>query len=356
MVSSSALSANSVDDAASVDANASIDTDINADKAVNLYSILEVSPDAEDDAIRRRINDLFIEARSNLDHRNFRRRFYYQELYEVHLPQARLHLLDPERRNSYDQSLKLRVLPSVSSTRNEYSNLDSLPSVRESVRENVREEKPANRGADGLDLDSLPSVDDAAQIDAAKAKVAQRRAQLRASNLAATQLSQAQQTLSPADAAAFARFKAAQEESSPAPIAANSARSTSQIAPRPMPHGARPAEAATVQTEAMQLERRRDMKRRELIKYELMAVGTQWAAISAFGTLAIGIAAWFGIQHWIQTKNAGADFLINLGGVIACCFIAAAVGRTAHREARRRTVALLSQMPYEQLLRRCAQR
>lgn len=344
MTSSTVLPANSVDENA-----ASSDADLNADKAVNLYSVLEVSPDAEDETIRRRINDLFLEAQSNIDHRNFRRRFYYQELYEVHLPQARLHLLNPERRNAYDQSLNLRILPSVSNTRNEYSNLDSLPTLRE--------EKLVNRGADGLDLDSLPSVDDAAQTQAqeTQAEIARRQAKLRADNLAATQQLQAQQKLSPADAAAFARFKAAQEDSQPAQTAANTPRSTPQKVPTPS-YKARPVETTTAQTEALQLERRRDMKRRELIKYELMAVGTQWAAVSAFGTLAIGIAAWFGLQHFIQTKNVGADFLVNLGGVIACCFIAAAVGRIAHREARRRTVALLSKMPYEQLLRRCAQR
>lgn len=346
MVSSSVLPTNRVDENA-----ASMDADMNADKAVNLYSVLEVSPDAEDEAIRRRINNLFLEAQSNIDHRNFRRRFYYQELYEVHLPQARLHLLNPERRHAYDHSLKLRVLPSLTNAPHEYS-LDSLPTVRE--------ENAVNLGADGLDLNSLPSVDDAAQTRAQETQIeiARRQAKLRADNLAATQQLQAQRTLSPADAAAFARFKAAQEESQPAQTVANPPRSTPQTTPQPMPapYNARPLETTTAQTEAIQLERRRDMKRRELIKYELMAVGTQWAAISAFGTLAIGIAAWFGIQHWIQTKNVGADFLINLGGVVACCFIAAAVGRTAHREARRRTVALLSQMPYEQLLRRCAQR
>ena len=320
--------------------------DVALDRAVNLYSVLEVSPDADEETIRRRINEMFLEAQRNFDHRNFRRRFFYQELFEVHLPQARFHLLDSKRRKDYNNSLKLRVLPAATNTLSEQSSLDSLPSLRDA--------KPANLGVDGLDLNSLPSVKDATQSDVARVKVAQRQGQLRASNLAATQLAQVQQqSLSPADAAAIARFKAAQEEQPVSDVATSTHSAPANL---PQNYRAQPVAPTAMQTEALQLERRRDMKRRELIKNELMAVGMQWAAMSAFGTLTLGIAAWIGIQNWVGTKNSSADFLINLGGVVACCFIATAVGRSAHRSARRRTVALLSQMPYEQLLRRCAKR
>jgi hypothetical protein len=74
---------------------------------VDLYDLLDVWPDAENGALRRRIADLYLEARNNLEHQSHRKRFYYRELYEVQLPQARLILLDAERRAEYDHELQL---------------------------------------------------------------------------------------------------------------------------------------------------------------------------------------------------------------------------------------------------------
>lgn len=72
---------------------------------VDLYAILGVSPTAPVADLRRRIGVLYTEAQENLDHRNFRKRFYYHELYEVHLPQAHNVLLDDARRAGYDTEL-----------------------------------------------------------------------------------------------------------------------------------------------------------------------------------------------------------------------------------------------------------
>ncbi|HEX8551413.1 MAG TPA: hypothetical protein VF681_07630 [Abditibacteriaceae bacterium] len=69
---------------------------------VDLYPILDLPPDAPVADVRRRIAELYIKAQDNLDHRSFGKRFYYHELYEVHLPHAHHVLLDAARRAEYD--------------------------------------------------------------------------------------------------------------------------------------------------------------------------------------------------------------------------------------------------------------
>jgi hypothetical protein len=73
---------------------------------VDLYDLLDVSPGSDVAAIRKRITSLYIEAQNNLDHRNFRKRFYYQELFETYLPQAHYLLLNEARRAIYDGQLQ----------------------------------------------------------------------------------------------------------------------------------------------------------------------------------------------------------------------------------------------------------
>ena len=73
---------------------------------VDFYEILDMEPSAVPAAVRQRISTLYQEARSNLEHQSHRKRFYYRELYEMHLPHARLILLDKNKRSDYDEQLK----------------------------------------------------------------------------------------------------------------------------------------------------------------------------------------------------------------------------------------------------------
>lgn len=88
------------DSAAPATANATDD-----EHFVDLYAVLGVDPRTPPAELRRRIAVLYTEAQANLDHRRFRKRFYYHELYEVHLPHAHHVLLDDGRRAEYDAEL-----------------------------------------------------------------------------------------------------------------------------------------------------------------------------------------------------------------------------------------------------------
>lgn len=70
---------------------------------VDLYAVLELPLDAERGVLRKRINELYLDAQRNLDHRHFATRVKYQELFEVTLPQARYILLDDGRRDEYNR-------------------------------------------------------------------------------------------------------------------------------------------------------------------------------------------------------------------------------------------------------------
>lgn len=74
-----------------------------ADEFVDFYEILELPLDSERSEVRKRINELYIEAQKNLDHRNFSTRVHHQQLFEITLPQARYILLDAGRRDDYDR-------------------------------------------------------------------------------------------------------------------------------------------------------------------------------------------------------------------------------------------------------------
>ena len=72
---------------------------------VNLYDVLQMPQESAPADLRKRISLMYLEAQKNQDHRNAQKRMYFQQLYEVYLPQARFLLLEPKRRTEYDQHL-----------------------------------------------------------------------------------------------------------------------------------------------------------------------------------------------------------------------------------------------------------
>lgn len=74
-----------------------------AEEFVDLYEVLGLPLDAERGVLRKRINELYLDAQRNIDHRHFATRIKFQELFEVTLPQARYILLDDGRRDEYNR-------------------------------------------------------------------------------------------------------------------------------------------------------------------------------------------------------------------------------------------------------------
>jgi len=94
------------------------------------------------------------------------------------------------------------------------------------------------------------------------------------------------------------------------------------------------------------LERRRDHKRRELIRGELEQAGQTWGySIGALVFIIILAIAYF--------ASGGQPSILG-GGAVLAVTSALIAGRFALRTARRNIVVVLSKMPYDELLRRCA--
>ncbi|HEX8238091.1 MAG TPA: hypothetical protein VF600_19285 [Abditibacteriaceae bacterium] len=85
---------------------AQVRTDAAAQNFIDLYELLHLSPEIDSDTLRKHINQIYLEAQQNLDHRNAHKRLHFQQLFEIYLPQARHLLLDPARRAEYDRYLK----------------------------------------------------------------------------------------------------------------------------------------------------------------------------------------------------------------------------------------------------------
>jgi hypothetical protein len=73
---------------------------------VDLYDLLDLPPEAMWPPFANASRAFTSKRRNNLDHRNFRKRFYYQELFETYLPQAHHLLLNDARRAEYHQQLQ----------------------------------------------------------------------------------------------------------------------------------------------------------------------------------------------------------------------------------------------------------
>ncbi len=76
------------------------------DDFVDLYNLLDLPLSSTQSELRKVISILYLEAQKNLDHRNAQKKFYYQQMYEVHLPRARFILLNDKRRPEYDEHVR----------------------------------------------------------------------------------------------------------------------------------------------------------------------------------------------------------------------------------------------------------
>ena len=231
---------------------------------VDFYEILDMERDAAPAALRQRISTLYQEARANLEHQSHRKRFYYVELYETHLPHARLILLDKNKRAEYDEQLAQY-----------YAKKGTKPPAPRKPRDDIK-----------LVLNNLPGAAPAAD--------------------------------------SFDDFA---DMSEGIPL------------PPPIP---------VLRMNAEEVERRRDHKRRELIKHELMSEGTKWGMIATAGTVLCGV-----VFSWLL-YNTTPDNILFAGILFALfCGLSFLASRKATRWAKRRTIGFLSTLPYDELLRHC---
>ena len=73
---------------------------------LDFYSILGVSPTADEGTLRARIREAYLEAIRNSDHRQVERRLHFQVMSQRIIPQARRILLENRTRRAYDQQLE----------------------------------------------------------------------------------------------------------------------------------------------------------------------------------------------------------------------------------------------------------
>ena len=73
----------------------------------DLYALIGVSPEADEETLRRRIRESYVEATTNADHRNIARRIHFQTMAEQVLPQCHRILLDATARTAYDEQSRL---------------------------------------------------------------------------------------------------------------------------------------------------------------------------------------------------------------------------------------------------------
>lgn len=285
-------------------------TDVLAiEEFVDLYKILEIPSTSNEAELRERVNKLYLEAQRNIDHHNFRKRFYYQQLYEVHLPQAHQLLLDPARRAEYDQYLEAfnKGLPFPTETGTSATGPTSGDLGR----------------TDRLDTEMLPAMNPAANAGGA--------------TLPGSRLTAPGTATPPATPATTPK---------PAIKAPTPARPVNKPAPKPFTPSPAVSSQRSMASEISEAERRRDYKRRELIKSELESAGQTWGISMGTITFIVIIT----IAYFLGQGN-GAILGSGVGIGLALGVIA---GRQAVRMARRNIVADLSKMPYDELLRRCA--
>ena len=287
------------------------------DEFVDLYKILDISTTASEAELRERVNKLYLEAQRNIDHHNFRKRFYYQQLYEVHLPQAHQLLLDGNRRDEYNRFLDA------------FHKGEPFPEDAGPTEEAVAAGELGR--SDNLANDMIPTVGSATtpSPDAA----------------AASPSAASPSAASPSASSTFAAPPAKSGTPNPVtPARPTTPQTPKRIAPSAPSLASSAARRVSVDIEDM--ERRRDHKRRELIKGELEAGGQLWGYSAGIAIFVVILA--------IAYFASGGKMPIIIGGAVLAFTSALITGRFALRAARRNIVVALSKMPYDELLRRCA--
>jgi hypothetical protein len=123
--------------------------------------------------------------------------------------------------------------------------------------------------------------------------------------------------------------------------------------------GFSPAKLSREAITRIEIERRRDSKRRQLIERELRTAAWQWGGVGGgVAALSCLLLLLFAVPRLSTVLIGKAQFepraLLWGLGLLLSAFIVGGVSRWLSRHSRRAIVSQLSKMPYEDLLRRCA--
>ena len=363
-----------------------------SDEFVDFYEVLTLPLDADRSTIRKRINEMYVEAQRNLDHRNFATRVKYQELFEIKLPQARYILLDEGRRDDYDRLVtSARASGAVPTAR---AAPKSAPAVATELGQNS-----ASAAAGAAQIGAAPSID-ALPKNLDPAAAAREREELwnkwktglqsamEREGAEQTHQGAAEQARQGAPAAPRPDTLRAETQSAPAQNSApasNPARrperpkvkfdfgGAGQAAPAPnasmlgasisgapmptAPGAPELSEEAAARLSPEEVERRRTQHRREVMREELDHVNVQGWAIGAAAVLVPGVIIMVlfmsrfypaGQESELAIKNPAISWLLWLtvlavGAALAAIYTA--------RSMRRKRSMELTLMSYEDLMR-----
>lgn len=344
-----------------------------ADEFIDFYQALDLPLEADRGQVRSRIAEVYLEAQRNLDHRDFKTRIKYQELFEVILPRARFILLDDARRDEYDGLVRafrgvplpapalptpLSPAPPVSSapdTRDTSS--DSLPGTPVFGRGDVsgfrlEEEQPAAQGR-APRVQGLPSPDvDPARLAQERDEMLQKwRARLEA---AIQRDEQEQATAKPSPGGANETDGATNNARPRAPRAAT--------APVSFNFGNNGSSGEELDEETKQkqaayaLELKRTERKREAVKEILMGVGVKATIMGGMGAaFPLGGLLIFLMGHFYPRDAApkialpsSVAWFLGLSLVAAASFVAA---HYLSKAMRHKKAFELSAMPLEDILR-----
>ena len=334
-----------------------------AEAFIDLYEVLELPIDADRNALRKRINELYLDAQRNLDHRNFQTRVRFQELFEVTLPQARYILLDDGRRDEYDRLVRAFRTASQGGV--------PAPAPTKAAPVDTGPQIPGT----APDIGALPTATAdpallASEREALWAKWKNGLESALADSEDRPRSRSAATTPPPAPTHSFAAAHTA-----PAPSAPS--QPVSQAAPPPAPadQGSRGKRAVNFNFDSEkfvpkrgesapvpgaeevvenhkegEVERRRDQRRREAIKEILVNVGLVWSSV---GYAAVGIPMFFLLMILSSLKHFPVPLgLLWLAGIAIGGVGGAFLARELSKKKRQQTVAELSQLSFEELMRR----
>lgn len=352
------------------------------DEFVDLYAVLALSEDAKAEDIRKEINKLYLDAQQNLDHRNAKKRFAYQKMYEIYLPQARHLLLDRRRRAEYDRYLEAwrtgRSIEDVVESNPVPDMPDTGPETEEpplpgmaavevdpeliaaereemwakwktglaTVSQGAGESDPASGAAASQSTEEGPPLQPAQQQQQATVQSqadALRQPVTPDQRTGNAQLPRPGARPAPPVPRSVAAAEAARRAGAARPGSIQSVRGANQGAGQHSSHEA---------SHASEMERQREQQRYTLIKSAVQTAGLMWGGIWGGGIFLVGCVLLFvadSLKHYplgmTRTVFAGICFLIVMAASIGG-------GIYGFRRAKRRAVGELSLLSVEDLMRR----
>lgn len=319
-----------------------------ADEFVDFYQELDLPLEAGQKEVRQRINERYLEAQRNLDHRNFQTRVRYQQMFEVILPRARYTLLDENRRTEYDNLVRAFRAPLVPPPTPEPIQFKPSFGPGDASSFRLAEEEAAGKAptVEPLPRPNYDTKELATQRDEMYAKWKSRleaaiaRDEERAAKQASSRVKETAETAPEKEAPRKQRANAS-------PISFN------------FENGSATAinEEENARVAAFELERQRTERKRAAMREILDNVGLKGAMMGGFGAaLPLGTFLIFLMGRFYPRDApptialpSGLAWLLGLAVVVGITIVAAL---EMSKSARHKASVELSALPLEELLRR----